>query len=124
MRNHRGLIVAATLAFFSVAVLLNQDLNSFYGILDRKHRLALSMERGEEIVVALRTYKQANGAYPTSLEATTPHFIAVIRPPLLGDGDWKYHVDRRGEFTLEFAERSGYPSCWYSSSDGKWKVDM
>lgn len=107
-----------------VALLIHWDLHSFYGSLDSKRRLAVSIERGREIVKALEEFEQRNGRLPSSLEELVPTFVPAIRPPLVGNSGWIYQTIPAGRFLLEFSESSGYPSCWYSTAQKEWHADF
>ncbi len=87
-------------------------------------RIEQSIATGDEIVAALESYKSANGGYPASLDELVPVHIATIEPPVAGVKKWNYRRVPRGGYQLIFgANGAEYPSRYYTSQDGKWRVD-
>jgi hypothetical protein len=84
-----------------------------------------SQKRGEQIVSALRAYKQENAKYPETLTGLLPKYINRIDPPRAGNRVWDYKTyDNGSNFVLKFEGDSWRePTYWYESKLGKWSVD-
>lgn len=79
-----------------------------------------SKVRGNEIVHALDAYMKVEGHYPTALDELCPSYVAQIRQPTAGAGQWTYYADNDGRsFTLSFQSRSASVPRWYYRSDLK-----
>ena len=77
-----------------------------------------SKKIGDELILGLREYREAEGVYPESLELLAPEYLDRIRQPTAGTRRWSYRaVDDGHEFVLCFEAEGGYPSCMYSSTE-------
>lgn len=91
---------------------------------DRK--VAESQKRGDQIVLALKAYKQDSGLFPESLDKLKPKYVDAIQPPTAGNRRWIYdRMDGGGNFQLSFETRWGDdgPICSYGSSSSVWYID-
>ncbi len=64
-----------------------------------------TMERAEPIVAALEAHRRATGAYPESLAALVPRYLAALPAPLAdpsghGSRSWEYEPHPRHGYTL------------------------
>lgn len=93
-------------------------------------RINKSKSRGDQIVAALKAFKQKHGAYPDTLGELVPGFMLEIPNPTAGTREWKYVKDKPGQgayYNLAFGSHaqggmSGlYPSC--STQGGAWYQD-
>lgn len=101
--------------------------------------ISLSIDRGNEIVLAAETYKSIKGKYPSSLVDLVPVHLKQIASPLAGEPRWFYETSSSCDsYSLAFGcvaqdpLRSGsptiaslYPVAAFSSlPDGrKWIID-
>jgi tetratricopeptide (TPR) repeat protein len=61
--------------------------------------------------IALERYRLAHGAYPESLDALAPQFIAQVRHDVIGGGPLKYRREADGSYAL-------YSIGWNMKDDG------
>lgn len=88
------------------------------------HRVKESIRRGDEIVAALKQFKNDHGDYPEKLEQLVPQYLEAIPPPVAGENYWKYD---RGEpphgAILYFSTPDDYPIGYYYLKNGEWRID-
>ncbi len=85
--------------------------------------VAVSQNRGSQIVKAIDAFKSDHGVYPIGLYELTPRYLREIPYPVNGERFWRYETNRAGGvFSLSFAfDLNQYPVCVYSSEDRTWK---
>jgi hypothetical protein len=89
--------------------------------------VAESQAAGDEIIAALRRYREERGTLPPGLPALVPSFLNEIRPPVSGNGKWIYKPRPDGSFKLAFQGSDISPVCFYQEwQDGaasEWYID-
>jgi hypothetical protein len=85
-----------------------------------------SIQLGNKIIKALRSYRSDHGCFPDNLEALVPAYLPTIPNPTAGVRRWAYFVEPdKQTFRLQFSTRDGYPSMNYCSflKDAEWYED-
>jgi hypothetical protein len=79
---------------------------------------------GNTIIQELDRFRDVHGHYPESLHDLEQAVGTPIHQPEIGARKWEYRTDDNGDnFTLRFATKDGYPSCWYASDRATWYLD-
>lgn len=83
-----------------------------------RENIAVTKARGEAIITALQKHHDECGAYPATLDALVPAYLASLPPATCGVRAWEYDVRNEGRtFMLAFvANKSKYPCAWYDSA--------
>lgn len=83
-----------------------------------------SLRRGDRIIAALDAYRAEHGAYPETIDALVPGYLAQIERPTVGDQLWDYRVDPKLGFMLTMPIGPFYQKYWRAGTDTAWKADM
>lgn len=83
-----------------------------------------NMRTAEIILSELDAISADQGRYPQHLADLVPKYLPAIPPSVYGDQTWMYSVFDDGKaYQLSYSAPGGYPSCYFQSQDGGWKVD-
>lgn len=83
-----------------------------------------TQSRGYEIAAALERFHADNGAFPPSLDALEPKYLAHIPPPTAGPPWWEYGTDGTDFWLGAGANESFYPAMYLEELYGGWYVDQ
>ena len=91
-----------------------------------RRKLPAARRLGDQIVSALRAYKDRHACFPASLDDLVPECVSAIEQPSWGTGSWIYYRKSCDECQLSVAANSdGYPVLFHvlKAREGQWTYD-